>query len=89
MSKNTIEHDMPRQVTPEPEPLVTTDLVTRVKLYEADHELAVKTQEQAQVISRQITIQEVLREAIHVGLPLVAKRYKAAAKAALKASKES
>lgn len=89
MKEDTVEHDSMPRVTPEPEPPLTTETVSRLKLYEADHEMAVRTQELAQVLYRQITLQEILREAIHTGLPLVAKRYKAAAEAAKKADKES
>lgn len=89
MKQDTVEHDSMPRVTPEQEPPLTTETVSRIKLYEADHDLALRAQEQASVLYRQITLQEILREAIHIGLPLVAKRYKAAAEAAKKADKEN
>lgn len=88
MTEDTLEHDMPRTEPPVEITPMTTEVVSRIKLYEADHLLAVKTQEQAQVLFRQLTVQEVLREAVHVGLPFVIKRYKAAVEAAKKADKE-
>lgn len=88
MTEDTVEHDMPRMVTPELEPSLTTETVSRMKLYADDHALALKTQEQASALFRQITLQEILREAVHEGLPLVVKRYKAAVDAAKKADKE-
>lgn len=75
MSQNTMEHDsMPR----------TTTTVSKLKLFEADHDLAVAIQNNAQPVFRQVTLQEIMREAIHLGLPLVQKRYSAAVEAAKK-----
>ena len=72
----------------ESESQLTGEVVSKLKLYESDHALAVKLQEQVQPLFRQITIQEILRDAIHAGLPVVSKRYKAAVEAAKKADKE-
>jgi hypothetical protein len=69
-------------------PIPSSDLVSKIRLYEEDHELASKVQDQAQTIFRQITLQEILREAVHAGLPIVAKRYRAAVDAAKKAERE-
>ena len=79
-----MEHSMPRTVTHEP--VITTETSSRVKLYVDDHKQAIEIQEEAQGLFRQLTIQEILREAIHIGLPLVAKRYRAAIKAAIDAN---
>lgn len=87
MNQNTIEHDMPRTVTPATAPPVTSETVSKLKLYADDHELAVKIQTLVQPIFRQITLQEILREAVRAGLPAVAGRYEAAVLAARKADK--
>lgn len=86
MNEHTIEHDMPRPVTAES--ALPSETVSKLKLYTADHDIAVKLQKRAQPIFRQITLQEIYREAIHVGLPAVVKRYTAAVEAAAKADKE-
>jgi hypothetical protein len=65
----------------------TTDTVSKLKLFEADHDLAVKIQNAAQPVFRQLTLQEIIREAIHLGMPLVQKRYEAAVEAVKKATK--
>lgn len=84
MTDDTVGNDMPRTITAETPPL-TSETVSKMRLYAVDYELAVKTQEQAQAMFRQLTIQEILREAVHAGLPAVVKRYAAAVAAAKKA----
>lgn len=81
MREKTITDSMPR-VTPET--LVIHANTQKVKLYVADNDLALEIQEDAAPILRQLTVQEILREAIHEGLPLVQKRYRAAVDAAAK-----
>jgi len=83
MTKDTLEHDMPRTDTP----TITSETVSKLKLYASDHETAIKIQDLAQPVFRQLTIQEILREAVHAGLPSVLKRYAAAVAAARKADK--
>lgn len=85
MSEHTMEHDMPRTVTTTPLP---SETVSKLKLYTEDYDEAVKLQKKAQPVFRQITLQEIYREAIHAGLPAVVKRYTAAVEAAAKADKE-
>ena len=82
MSKNTIEPNMPRDTQPL---AVHEDHSLKLKLYSADFDLAHNIQTDASVIFRGLTLQEILREAIHHGLPTVQKRYKAAVEAGLKA----
>ncbi len=72
----------------EPKRPVTTESVSKIKLYVDDHKLAAAMAEEAQSVFRQLTIQELLREAIHIGLPAVIKRYRAAVEAAKAADAE-
>jgi hypothetical protein len=67
----------------------TSQVVSALKLFEADQELAVEILNQAQPHIRSLTLQEIIREAVHSGLPTVSKRYKALAEAARKVDKES
>jgi len=83
MTQDTIDNDMARPITPPP----ISETVSKLKLYKADHELAIKIQQFAQPIFRQLTLQDILREAIHAGLPSVVKRYAAASVAAKRADK--
>lgn len=76
---NTIAHErMPR----------TNESWSRLKLLEEDHALALETQTVAQKLFRTVTLQEILRDAIHIGLPRIAEKYQAMAAAAKKAAKE-
>mgnify|MGYP001616831028 CR=1 FL=1 len=82
MSENTIDPNMPRETTPL---TVHEDHHLKLKLYGADHKLAHDIQADAAVLFRGLTLQEILRDAIHAGLPSVQKKYRAAVEAALKA----
>lgn len=84
MTEHTIEHYMPRKL---PTEQTTTETVSRLKLYTDDHDEAVELQKQVQPIFRQLTLQEIIREAVHEGLPAVIKRYTAAVAAAKEADK--
>lgn len=66
---------------------VTTDLVSKMKLFAADHKLADKIFGEAQMVVRGMTMQQILREAVHLGLPIVARRYRSIVEAAIKAEK--
>ena len=54
----------------------------RLKIFEADHTLAGEIQKVGQQAVRNLTLNEILREAIHAGLPVIARRYEAMANAA-------
>ena len=64
--------------------MLTADVVTSMKLYASDHKLVVDLKEKVSDVIRGITMQELLREAVHEGLPQVAARYTAAITAARK-----
>lgn len=91
MSENTVDNDSMRRTTQEPprttpEKLVLDENIFKMKLYLVDHELALQIQDEASVVFRQLSMQQVLREAVHAGLPIVAKRYRAAVDAAIEAT---
>ena len=83
MIKDTIDNDMARQSTAALQP---GEIVSKLKLFVEDHDMALKIQKLAQPMF-QITLQEILRDAIHSGLPAVMNRYKAAVEAARNADK--
>jgi hypothetical protein len=87
MTENTIDTYMPRQAT-KPDALVVSEQTSRLKLYEVDLEAAGDLQTEAQPIFRQLTQQEIIREAVHAGMPHVVRRYKAAVAAAATADKK-
>ncbi len=66
----------------------TNESWSRLKLLEEDHALAVETQTVAQKLFRGMTIQEILRDAVHEGLPKIAHKYRAMAAAVKKTEKE-
>lgn len=94
MTENTIDNYMPRPATKLAEDLQRLELLavseqtSRLKLYEVDLEAAVDLQKEAQPIFRQLTQQEIIREAVHAGMPHVVRRYKAAIAAAATADKK-
>lgn len=52
-----------------------TDRVTKVKLFEDDHNEAIEIQQRGETVFRGLTLQQIVREAVRVGLPVVRKRY--------------
>lgn len=71
-------HCMPRTTAHQPEELTVSDQPTRIKLYDQDHTEAQAILLEAQKLNRTCTLHEVLREALHAGLPVVARKYAAA-----------
>jgi hypothetical protein len=84
MTEDTIGTDMPRE-TPETKDVMENHTL-KLKLFMEDYDLAHKLQVEVSPVFR-LTLQEILRDAIHAGLPLMQKRYKAAIEASIKAAK--
>lgn len=84
MSTTTVTPNMPRQT---PQETATGDLPLmeeplRLKIFEVDHTTAADVQKIGAQVIRNLSVNEVLREAIHAGLAIVARKYEAMAKAA-------
>lgn len=84
MSETTIDPNMPLVL---PESKLHRDTI-RLKPFADDYQEALQIQIVASGVVRQLTVQEILRQAIREGLPTVRKRYEAAATAAIKAGKK-
>lgn len=74
----------PRDTDSDASDLEVMDEPLRIKVFEEDHEDAGKVQTLAQNIMRTITLNEIIREAIHEGLPAVRRKYEAMVAAAKK-----
>lgn len=69
---------MPK-IDEEPQELTTGDVViTSLRLYSTDHDRLSDLKEKVSPLFRTMTIQELIREAVHIGLPVVEARYRAA-----------
>lgn len=55
-----------------------SDQPTRIKLYDQDHATVQQVVDVAHQFNRTITLHEVMREALHAGLPIVMRKYQAA-----------
>lgn len=77
MTQQTSDIDiMPRQAR-------TSEVTSNIRMFEDDYQLAVEIKRTTQPQFR-LSLQDIIREAIHAGLPLVRKKYEAAVEAAAK-----
>lgn len=84
MKDTIVTPHMPRQPTqdtPTAE-LTVMEEPLRLKVFEVDHTEAAKVQKVGGQVIRNLSVNEVLREAIHAGLPIVLRKYEALAKTA-------
>lgn len=76
MNDTTLTPTMPRPPT-NPAELVVMDEPLRLKIFEVDHLAAAEIQKTGQQVVRNLSVNAILREAIHAGLPAVLRRYQA------------